>query len=102
MSNVHPLKINPHTETDNNALAKQLVEKFNEVLREEHAFHGLHGTLVCDIFKKKFPEYRFDTRKQGWEWFFIEDHWIRFYFGKDVFRNDIIIRYDFYKPFHNA
>ena len=92
------------TPTDaNNVLAVRLIREFNEALhRAGNNHYGLTGSLVCDVLKKEFPQYKFDTRIQGWTWFFIKDYWIRFFFGKNYCNSDIITHYEFYEPFHKA
>lgn len=83
-------------------VAQDLMKKFNESLNKSGInYFGHTGSLVCDILKKDFPQYNFDTRINGWSWFFIEGLWIRFYFGKRH-NSDIITHYDFYEPFYKA
>ena len=86
---------------NNNELAVRLIKEFNEALNNTGANHyGLKGDLVCGVLRKEFPQYKFDTRTQGWDWFFIEDYWIRFFFGKNYCNSDVITHYDFYEPFY--
>lgn len=84
-------------------VAENLISEFNNILREGgRNQYCSNGILVCDILKNRFPQYKFDTRIQGWDWFFIEDLWIRFFFSKDRYVPTIITHYDFYEPFYKS
>ena len=76
-----------------------LMSEFNKVIHK-HGWNPSTGSIVCDVLMKEFPQYRFDTRIQGWEWFFIEEHYIRFYFGKNSNDTWVITHYDFFEPLY--
>lgn len=85
----------------NTVLAARLMDKFNEVIKKQ-GWNPSTGSIVCDTLKKEFPQYNFDTRAQGWSWFFIEGLWIRFFFSKNYCDTYYITHFDKYEPFHKA
>lgn len=96
VSNKHQTATDAYT-----VLAVRLMEEFNQVIKK-HGWNPSTGSIVCDTLKKEFPQYKFDTRVQGWEWFFIEDLWVRFFFGKNYCETYYITHFDRYEPFHKA